>query len=84
MGVIKTLHEFVELPQEAGSNCAAAEAPNGTSAALSLLPERMSLPAPLSVAGNCPELPPVMEMLLAMLMAGEGRLCSAPSASTRP
>jgi Ni,Fe-hydrogenase III small subunit len=84
MGVITTLQEFVELPQEAGSNCAAADAPNETSEALSLLPERMSVPVPVSVTGSCPEPPPVMKMLLAMLTAGEGRLCSAPSASTRP
>src|ERR1700722_20331271 len=79
MGVIKTLQEFVELPQEAGSNCAAAD---GTSVALSLLSERMSLPVPVSVTGNCPELPPVMEMLLAILIAGARRRARAPTAAT--
>ena len=84
VGVITTLHEFVELPQEAGANCAAADGPKDTSAALSLLPARASLPVPASVSGICPELPPTMDRLATPLTLGRGRLCSAPTASTRP
>jgi hypothetical protein len=83
-GVINIVQELVAVPQEAGSNCVAADAPNATSAVLSLLPERVSVPVPARVNGSCPELPPTMEMLLPALTAGEGRLWSAPSASTRP
>ena len=83
-GVIKILQEFVELPQEAGTNFGAAGVPNATSAALSLLPERCRVPVPASVIGTCAELPPTMAILLTALTVGAGSLCSAPNASTRP